>query len=256
MIYLDHPNVSSSSWCQRRCSSNNLSWWRYPLSCFLFLLLLAEPGSTITPFLISFPIVPTYQNVKSITFTVLSEEWSKSKMVFNDAQLGWKRGKKKEKQREKKREGERKRNRRRKGDDQEERERKTASMLDIARGSMEHWRTSPWSTTVATPNLFSFSRRLSLSHWCFYFMYISIVIHLYNNFKKYMYILFDYYWIKNREIWQKEMLCNIWCTRYLYLQFIFQGLYSYCVQRKSYQSSYTIASRFIMKSHNAYIGTR
>lgn len=42
--------------------------------------------------------------------------------------------------------------------------RKTANVLDIARGSVQHWRTSPWSSTVATPNLFSFPRRLSLSH--------------------------------------------------------------------------------------------
>lgn len=44
-----------------------------------------------------------------------------------------------------------------------QKERETASVLDIARGSVQHWRTSPWSTTVATPNLFKFSQSLSLS---------------------------------------------------------------------------------------------
>lgn len=60
-----------------------------------------------------------------------------------------------------KREGERKREvseRETKGEKERDgqRRRETASMLDIARGSVRHWRTSPWSTTVATPNLFSF----------------------------------------------------------------------------------------------------
>lgn len=51
------------------------------------------------------------------------------------------------------------------GEMDQKKEKDSECVLDIARGSVQHWRTSPWSSsTVATPDLFSFPRRLSLSH--------------------------------------------------------------------------------------------
>lgn len=107
------------------------------------------------------------QNVKSITFIVLSEEWSKSKMILMMPNLGERRiGKKR---------GEGKRQKKKKKEITKKRERKTVNVLDIARGSMEHWRTSPWFHDCSDAKSLQLFSTSIFVHY-FYFIHVSTSI--------------------------------------------------------------------------------
>lgn len=177
-IYLDNPNEFFSSWYQRRCSSSSLSCWRCPLLYLLFFHLV-EPGSTITSSVASFPIVPARRSVKNIALTVLSEEWSRSKMmlIFNDDRFGWKRG---EERGRKKERSKWKRDERGKGERWAEKKRDSEYARYSARlgATLANF---PVVDDCSDAKSLQLPRRLSLSRWCFHSSSISLLIYFFSN---------------------------------------------------------------------------
>lgn len=148
-LYLIPPNVASWWRSEAGSSSSGSSWWRCPWS-FLLFLFHVEPRSTITPLLATFSTVPrssSFEISSSITGSYGSIGGKPRGVSTANCLRRWlNRSRNRERGREKERQREREINKGREREKEKERVR-----LDIARGSVQYWRTSSWPTTVATP---------------------------------------------------------------------------------------------------------